>query len=221
MSIQTNIDTIQKEISGFKCMLVAVTKTKPVSDLNQAYLAGMRHFGENKVQEMQEKQPQLPHDINWHLIGHLQSNKVKYIAPYVYLIHSVDSLGLLKEINKQAIKNNRIINCLLQIYIANEDTKFGMDISELKELLNSEEYNAMKNIKICGLMGMATFTDNNNQIRNEFKTLKNLFEDIKIAYFANKPEFKEISMGMSGDYKVALEEGSTIIRVGSAIFGTR
>jgi PLP dependent protein len=220
-NIRENISKIQKEIADYNCTLVAVTKTKPIPDLIEAYNAGLRHFGENRVQEMQEKFPQLPTDVCWHLIGHLQTNKVKYIAPYVSLIHSVDSLSLLKEINKQAIKNNRIINCLLQVYITNEDSKFGLDKKELIALLQSDEYKELKNISICGLMGMATFTDNQEQIRLEFRNLKILFDEIKAGYFAENSNFKEVSMGMSGDYKIALEEGSTIVRVGSAIFGSR
>lgn len=221
MSINANIAHIQQEIARYPCTLVAVTKTKPLPDLEEAYKAGLRHFGENKVQEMESKQPSLPADVRWHLIGHLQSNKVKYIAPYVHLIHSVDSIGLLKEINKQALKNNRVIDCLLQMHIASEETKFGMDENEFYALLQSTECKELKNIRIVGLMGMATFTDNQQLIRKEFRGLKNLFDKVKFDFFKHDAAFKEISMGMSGDYKIALEEGSTMVRVGSAIFGSR
>ena len=200
--------------------LVAVSKTKPISDLMEAYNAGQRIFGENKIQEMVDKQEQLPKDIEWHMIGHLQSNKVKYMASFVHLIHGVDSLKTLKEINKQALKNNRIINCLLQLKIAKEDTKFGFSYNEVEKLLSSEEFKNLSNIKIKGLMGMASFVENDTIIREEFKTLNNFFNILKKEESANfTPTI--ISMGMSGDYKIAIEEGSTMIRVGSSIFGTR
>jgi len=201
--------------------LIAVSKTKPVSAVLEAYDAGQRHFGENKVQEMELKYEALPKDIHWHLIGHLQTNKVKYIAPFVHLIHSVDSLKLLQEINKQGEKNNRVIKCLLQFHIAEEETKFGLSLDEATELLNSTEYAEMKNIEIVGVMGMASFTEDQNKIHDEFHFLKSLFDGLKNGYFTEQASFKEISMGMSGDYKIALLEGSTMVRVGSSIFGSR
>jgi pyridoxal phosphate enzyme (YggS family) len=202
-------------------MLVAVSKTKPVEDIQQAYIAGQRIFGENKVQEMTSKYEVLPKDIQWHLIGHLQTNKVKYIAPYVSLIHSIDSEKLLREVNKEAKKNNRIISCLLQFHIAEEETKFGFSFDEAKELIESEAFLNFQNIQIVGIMGMASFTENEQQIRNEFQTLHDYFQVLKSHYFKFNPDFKEISMGMSGDYKIAIEHGSTMIRVGSTIFGHR
>lgn len=201
--------------------LIAVSKTKPVEAIQEAYAAGQRHFGENKVQELVDKQTQLPADINWHLIGHLQSNKVKYIAPFVHLIHAVDSLKLLQEIDKEAQKNKRIISCLLQVHIAEEEHKFGLDVEELKEILESNAFVELQHVRICGLMGMATFTNSEEQIRGEFQNLYNTFQVIKSHYFKFNPDFKEISMGMSGDYEIAIEEGSTMIRVGSKIFGGR
>ena len=201
--------------------LVAVSKTKPVSAIEEAYAAGQRHYGENKVQELVEKAEQLPKDIHWHLIGHLQSNKVKYIAPFVALIHSVDSLKLLLEINRQAAKNNRVIPVLLQFHIAQEETKFGFSFEEISELLNSDEFKNASNIRIDGVMGMASFTDNEALIRKEFKLLKTYFDELKSTFFSEKNHFSICSMGMSGDYKIAIEEGSTMIRVGSSIFGSR
>ena len=201
--------------------LVAVSKTKPKEAIKEAYLAGQRVFGENKVQELVEKAETLPNDIEWHLIGHLQRNKVKYIAPFVSLIHAVDSLRLLQEINKQGAKNNRTIDCLLQFHIADEDTKFGLDENEAIELLNSETYQGMNNIKLCGVMGMATFTDNLEQVRDEFQKLHKLFDKLKTSHFSLNEDFKTISMGMSGDWEIAIEEGSNMIRVGSSIFGSR
>ena len=201
--------------------LVAVSKTKPVEDIQQAYNAGQCIFGENKVQEMTSKYEVLPKDIQWHLIGHLQTNKVKYIAPYVSLIHSIDSEKLLREVNKEAKKNNRIISCLLQFHIAEEETKFGFSFDEAKELIESDAFLNFQNIQIVGIMGMASFTENEQQIRNEFQTLHDYFQVLKSHYFKFNPDFKEISMGMSGDYKIAIEHGSTMIRVGSTIFGHR
>ena len=212
MSISENIKHIKSQIPE-TITLIAVSKTKPNDMLLEAYNAGQRHFGENYVQELVDKETQLPKDINWHFIGHLQSNKVKYIAPFVYLIHGIDSFNLLKEINKQAQKNNRIIDCLLQIYIANEETKFGLYFKEASDILNSTEFKVLKNINIKGFMAMASNTDNKGQIKNEFATLKNF----SLQY----PEFKILSFGMSSDYKLAIEEGSTMIRVGSSIFGER
>lgn len=218
--IAENLSEIRKSIPEHVC-LVAVSKTKPVSDLMIAYNAGQRHFGENKVQEMCEKQAIMPNDICWHLIGHLQSNKVKYIAPFVHLIHSVDSLKLLLEINKQAKKNDRVISILLQFHIAKEETKFGLDRHEVIELLNSDEFKACENVRVIGVMGMASFVDDINQIRIEFISLKSHFDFLKENFFATDAYFKEISMGMSGDYPLAIEQGSTIVRVGSSIFGGR
>ncbi len=216
MSIKDNLNTIKKSLPSH-VQLVAVSKTKPIADIEEAYAAGQRIFGENKIQEMTEKQEVLPKDIEWHMIGHIQRNKVKYMAAYVALIHGVDSLKLLKEINKQAKKHNRVIPCLLQIHIAEEDTKFGFDETDLNELISSNDIGELNNIKIVGLMGMATFTDNGRQIRKEFKQLKNLYEKTKSVF----PDLSQLSMGMSGDYKIAIEEGSTMIRVGSSIFGSR
>lgn len=211
-----------KKYSEVHCVtLVAVSKTKPVEAISHLYDQGQRIFGENKVQELVEKHEKLPKDIEWHLIGHLQKNKVKYIAPFVKMIHSVDSLELLVTINKEAAKNNRVIDVLLQFHIAKEDTKFGLDLHEAIELLDQNIKNELPNIQICGVMGMATFTDNTTLVQREFKQLKLYFEQLKSAYFINDDKFKEISMGMSGDYELAISEGSTMIRVGSAIFGTR
>jgi len=187
----------------------------------EAYESGHRIFGENKAQELISKQPKLPSDIQWHFIGHLQTNKVKYIAPFVSLIESVDRLKLLREINKQANKSERIIDCLLQFHIATEDTKFGLNMDEAKEMLDSESYKSMKNVRICGVMGMATFTEDEEKVRAEFKNLKNIFTQLKTKYFGEAEHFREISMGMSGDYQIAVEEGSTIVRIGSLIFGER
>jgi pyridoxal phosphate enzyme (YggS family) len=218
--IQENLKAILSTIPS-EVTLVAVTKTKPVSDLEEVYKAGQRIFGENKVQEMVDKYDQLPKDIEWHLIGHLQTNKVKFIAPFVAMIHSVDSLKLLNEINKEAKKNNRTIDCLLQFHIAEEETKFGLSIEEAKEILESNEFVEMQNISIVGIMGMASFTENNEIVRNEFRTLESYFQILKSHFFKFNYDFKEISMGMSGDYLIAIEEGSTMVRVGSSIFGSR
>ena len=216
MSIKDSLIKIKESLPSH-VQLVAVSKTKPIADIEEAYAAGQRVFGENKIQEMTEKQEVLPKDIEWHMIGHIQRNKVKYMAAYVALIHGVDSLKLLKEINKQAKKHNRVIPCLLQVHIAEEDTKFGFEGNELNELISSNDLEALTNIKIVGLMGMATFTENEQQIRKEFQQLKSLFEKIKPTF----PHLLHLSMGMSGDYKIAIEEGSTMIRVGSSIFGSR
>jgi len=215
MSIKANLEAIQQTIPA-DVTLVAVSKTKPVSDLQEAYDAGIRDFGENKIQEMCEKYEFLPKDIRWHMIGHVQTNKVKYMAPFVYLIHGVDSLKLLKEINKEAAKNNRVINVLLQVFIADEETKFGLDAGELEAIL-SNEIQGLPHVKVVGLMGMATFTTDENKIREEFKSLKSLFDQ----FAPQHPEMKIISMGMSGDYQLAMEEGSTMVRIGSSIFGHR
>lgn len=221
MSITDNIKAIKNEIESVAVKLVAVSKTKPNEDILEAYQAGQRIFGENQVQEMVEKYEALPKDIQWHLVGHLQSNKVKYIAPFVSLIHGVDSLKLLKEIDKQALKHNRVIDCLLQIYIADEETKFGLGFDEAIELLESQEFTELKNIRIVGLMGIATNTENPKQIKEEFYELQTLFKGIKLSYFRNEDSFKELSMGMSADYKIAIEQGSTLVRIGSDIFGGR
>ena len=221
MSITENIEEIKLKLKNTNTKLIAVSKTKSKEDILEAYNCGQRLFGENHVQELVEKYENLPKDIEWHIVGHLQSNKVKYIAPFISLIHSVDSLKLLIEINKQAAKNSRVINCLLQIYIADEDTKFGLGYDEVVELLRSEEFAAMQNVKIVGLMGMATNTDKEVQIRTEFKELAVLFAGIKASFFRKVDDFKEVSMGMSSDYEIAAQEGSTMIRVGSTIFGNR
>ena len=220
MSVQQNIISIRKHIPAH-VQLVCVSKFHPDEVLLEAYYAGERVFGESKVQEMCGKQQRLPKDIHWHFIGHLQTNKIKQIVPFVDLIHGVDSFKLLVEINKQAEKQNRKVNCLLQVYIASEATKFGFSPDGLKSLLATAEWQELKNINIAGLMGMATFTDDKNQIRSEFKSLKMLFDELKNIYFADNASFKEISMGMSDDYQIAIEEGSTMVRVGSSIFGVR
>ncbi|MFA8299785.1 MAG: YggS family pyridoxal phosphate-dependent enzyme [Hyphomicrobiales bacterium] len=220
MNIKERLNNIKTSIpEGVK--LVAVSKTKPVEDLQEAYDAGQRVFGENKALEVAHKYEVLPKDIEWHFIGHLQTNKVKYIAPFIHIIESVDSLKVLKEINKQAKKNNRVINILLQFHIAEEDTKFGLSIEEAKEIIGSEGYVSMVNINVVGVMGMATFIDDEAQVKREFKTLKQIFDQLKAEEFKDKEDFNIISMGMSGDYKLAIEEGSTNIRVGSSIFGVR
>ena len=219
MSIKNNLLHIKATLPEH-VTLVAVSKTKPVSDLMEGYEAGQRIFGENKIQEMAEKWEQMPKDIQWHMIGHVQTNKVKFMAPFVSLIHGVDSLKLLQEINKQAVKNNRIIDCLLQIYIAEEETKFGLDEEELASLLSSSEFHEIKNIRIVGLMGMATFTDNKDQIKKEFLHLKTIFDKTKELKTENC-QLETISMGMSGDYQLAIECGSTMVRIGSSIFGGR
>ncbi len=220
MSIKENIQKYNNQLPE-KVKLVAVSKTKPNSFVLEAYNAGQRIFGENKVQDLTAKQPELPSDIIWHFIGHLQRNKVKFIAPFVNTIHAIDSLRLLKEINKQAVINNKTINCLLQFHIAEEETKFGLNMQEAKEILKNDDFKNLRNIKISGLMGMATYTQDKEQIRKEFRNLKNYFNQLKSDYFKENTEFKEISMGMSGDYKIAIEEGSTMIRIGTDIFGAR
>ena len=202
-------------------VLIAVSKTHPIERIMEAYEAGQRDFGENKVQELVEKYEALPKDIRWHMIGHLQSNKVKYIAPFVHLIHGVDSFNLLKEINKQGQKNGRRISCLLQFHIAQEDTKFGLSLEEAKAFLAGPEFSLLDHVRICGVMGMATFTENTAQIRQEFQNLHAIYQNLLSSYFSSNSEFKEISMGMSDDYPIAMEEGSTLIRVGSKIFGAR
>lgn len=216
MSVAENLKKIKAELPA-NVTLIAVSKTKPVELIKEAYDAGQRDFGENYIQELEDKHKQLPTDIRWHAIGHLQSNKVKYIAPFVHLVHAVDSLKLLQEINKQALKNNRVIDCLLQIYIAQEETKFGFSFGECENLFQSDELKQLKNIRIVGFMGMATNTENETQIKNEFHSLRELFSKLSISNL----QLSILSMGMSSDYKIAIEEGSTMIRIGSSIFGER
>lgn len=218
--ISENLSAIKSTIPS-NVELIAVSKTKPVSELKECYDAGQRIFGENKALEMRDKHEQLPKDIQWHFIGHLQTNKIKYIAPFVSLIHSIDSFSLLEAVNKEAVKHGRTLDCLLQFHIAQEDTKFGLSLEEAENILQSNEYQGFKNIRICGVMGMATFTDDIEQVRNEFKTLKTIFDALKERHFKDADFFKEISMGMSDDYPIAIEEGSTMVRIGSKIFGAR
>ena len=215
MDISRNIKNFKEELGDVT--LVAVSKTKPTEDILEAYETGHRIFGENKIQEMTEKWEELPKDIEWHMVGHVQRNKVKYMAPYVGLIHAVDSLKLLKEVNKEAAKNERTIKCLLQIKIADEDSKFGISEKEAGEILDSEKFKGFKNVEVIGLMGMATFTEDENQVKKEFQYLKSVFDQFK----KDHPKFKVLSMGMSGDYKIALSCGSTMVRIGSSIFGER
>lgn len=218
--IKDNLETVRKSIpSGV--LLVAVSKTKPVEDLKEAYEAGQHVFGENHALEMRDKHEALPHDIDWHFIGHLQTNKIKYIISYVKLIHSIDTFNLLQAVNKEAVKNDRVVDCLLQFHVAEEETKFGLSIEEAEEMLNSETFKSLRNVRICGVMGMATNTDDQAQIRKEFHHLKEIFDTIKSKYFTDCEYFKDISMGMSHDYPIAIEEGSTMVRVGSKIFGER
>jgi pyridoxal phosphate enzyme (YggS family) len=220
MSITKNLTQIKSQLPAH-VTLVAVSKTKPVSDLMEAYTAGQRIFGENKIQEMTEKWEQMPKDIEWHMIGHVQTNKVKFMAEYVSLIHGVDSLKLLQEINKQAKKHNRVIDCLLQIHIAEEETKFGLDEEELNHVLTSDDFKSLENIRIVGLMGMATFTENQNQIEKEFNHLKTIFDKLNTIPFTQNLKPNILSMGMSGDYQLAISCGSTMVRIGSSIFGAR
>jgi pyridoxal phosphate enzyme (YggS family) len=221
MSIADNITSLKKETDDSGVILLAVSKTKPPEDLQQAYDAGQRVFGENQVQEMVEKYELLPKDIEWHLIGHLQSNKVKYIAPFISMIQSVDSIKLLQEINKHALKHDRVIDCLLQIYIADEETKYGLGFDEAIELLRSDEFAELKNIRIRGLMGIATNTDKEKQVAEEYYELDMFFKGIKQSFFRKEDSFDTLSMGMSSDYKIAIEKGSTMVRLGSTIFGSR
>jgi len=221
MSIADNIINLNKETNALKVTLLVVSKTKSNEDIQQAYDAGQRLFGENQVQELVEKQEHLPKDIQWHLIGHLQSNKVKYIAPFISMIQSVDSLKLLQEINKHALKNERVIDCLLQLYIADEETKFGLGFDEAIELLRSNEFTGLKNVRIRGLMGIATNTDNEKQIGEEYYELETFYRGIKQSFFRKEKSFNILSMGMSSDYKLAIEKGSNMVRLGSTIFGSR
>ena len=220
MDIGKNIKKLV-ELLPEKVRLVAVSKTKPNEDILEAYAAGQRIFGENKVQDLTKKYDELPKDIEWHFIGHPQTNKVKYIAPFISLIHGVDSIKLLKTINKEAQKNNRVVHVLLQFHIAEERTKFGLSLDEADQILESEEFKMLENVEVVGVMGMATYTNDENKIRNEFRVLNNIFNTLKNKYFAASNSFKEISMGMSEDFPIAVEEGSTLIRVGSKIFGAR
>lgn len=220
MTISDKIQEIKSEIPA-SVSLIAVSKTKPIEKLKEAYEGGQLDFGENKVQELTDKFEVLPKDIRWHFIGHLQTNKVKYIAPFIHLIHSVDSFKLLKEIDKEGRKNNRIIPVLIQFHIATEDTKYGFSIDEVEEMISDVEFENLKNIQIKGVMGMATFTEDLKVVENEFSILHQIFQILKETYFPNQPEFKEISMGMSGDYLTAIKCGSTMVRIGSTIFGER
>lgn len=219
-SIKDNLLKIKSDLPN-GVQLVAVSKTKPEEDIVEAYNAGQRIFGESHAQELKQKHEDLPKDIDWHFIGHLQTNKIKYIVEYVKLIHSVDSFNLLQAINKEALKKGVVVNCLLQFFIATEETKFGMSIDEARQLLESDDFKNMQNVRICGVMGIGSLTDDESQTHSEFAHLKQIFDMLKADYFANSPEFKEISMGMSGDYKLAIEHGSTLVRVGSSIFGKR
>lgn len=221
MSIASNIQEIQSELQPIGVCLVAISKTKNKDEILEAYQTGQRIFGENLVQELIEKKEQLPDDIAWHMVGHLQTNKVKYIAPFIALIQSVDSLRLLKEINKHAKRHNRIIDCLLQVDVSMEETKFGLDHIELIELLESQDFAELQNVRICGLMGIATNTDNEKVIKEDFYELKTLFNGIKTSYFRSQESFQTLSMGMSSDYKIAIQKGSNMVRLGSTIFGKR
>jgi len=220
MSVHERLHAIRRSLPGH-VRLVAVSKNHPPEVVREAYDAGQRVFGENKAQELIQKQPVLPQDIEWHFIGHLQTNKVKYIVPFVSMIESVDSLKLLKEINKQAAKAGRKVSCLLQFHIASEETKFGLDLDEAREILASDTFKAMQYVQICGVMGMGTFTEDESTLRREFSTLREYFHTLKKEFFSRDDAFREISMGMSGDYPIAIEEGSTNVRVGTAIFGER
>ena len=221
MDIKANLEQVKKSFQNPNCKLIAVSKTKPLADLQAAYAAGIRDFGENKVQEIQAKQPEMPADTRWHMIGHLQSNKIKYIAPFIHLIHGVDSFKLLVEIDKQGKKIDRPIPVLLQIHIATEESKFGFDLDELEAMLASPEFTNLTHVQIQGLMGMASFTESQEQIRTEFKGLKQLYENLKKRALPSFVNLHELSMGMSGDYQIAQEEGSTMVRIGSSIFGAR
>jgi len=218
--VKENLEKVKKTIPA-GVLLVAVSKTKPVEDIQEAYDAGQRVFGENHALEMRDKHEVLPKDIDWHFIGHLQTNKIKYIVSFARMIHSIDTFNLLQAVNKEAAKRDRVVDCLLQFHIAEEETKFGLSMEEAEEILNSDIFKGMKNVRICGVMGMATNTDDMAQVRKEFKHLKEIFNTLRKKYFADNEWFKEISMGMSHDYPIAIEEGSTMVRVGSKIFGER
>ncbi len=221
MSIADNIHRIEQELAGTAARLVVVTKTHPVEKLEEAYAAGARLFGENRPQEMAAKHPQLPADVEWHLIGQLQTNKAKLVAPFVHTVQSIDSLKLLRELDKHAAAHGRVINGLLQFHIAQEETKAGLTLAEAEEMLASEDFRQLQHVRLTGVMGVATFTDDEARLRQEFKQLCEYFEQLKAGFFAEQPAFCEISMGMSGDYALAVAEGSTLVRVGSAIFGSR
>lgn len=220
MGIVENLQKLTKQIPDH-VTLVAVSKTKPDEMIMEAYQAGHRDFGENKVQDLAARQERLPDDIRWHMIGHLQSNKVKYLTSFVHMIHGVDSLKLLKVINREALKNERVIDCLLQVHIAREETKFGLSRDEVLQMVHSESYGELENIRIRGVMGMASYTENSAQIREEFRQLKRIFEELKASVFASRKQFDQLSFGMSDDYQLAVEEGSTMVRIGSLIFGSR
>ncbi|MEQ8707119.1 MAG: YggS family pyridoxal phosphate-dependent enzyme [Phaeodactylibacter sp.] len=216
-----NFKELQEQLAQTKTTLVAVSKTKPNEKILSLYEQGQRDFGENRVQEMADKYAALPQDIRWHFIGHLQTNKVKYMAEFVHLVHSVDRQKILKEINKRAKQHDRVIDCLLQFHIAEEESKFGFDLAEAKGMLEAEAFKNFNNIRICGVMGMATFTEDEQKVRREFQALHKIFDTLHTNYFADQPHFREISMGMSGDYPIAQEEGSTMVRIGSLLFGPR
>ena len=218
--ISFNISRLKSELPS-SVKLVAVSKTKPVSDIIEAFNAGQKYFGENRVQELLDKKDHVPADVEWHLIGHLQTNKVKYVVPFISLIQSVDSLKLLNSINNEASKINKVVNCLLQIHIAEEETKYGFSMSEIESIIDGKGFEGLKFVRICGVMGMATYTDDFSQVRKEFSCLREYFKILKSGYFSSEDYFREISMGMSGDYKIALEEGSTMVRIGSLLFGER
>ena len=220
MSIASNINDIRKQLPA-QVRLIAVSKFKPAEDILEAYKAGQRLFGENKAQEMTAKHEVLPKDIEWHFIGHLQTNKIKYIIPFVHCIHSIDSAHLLAEVERHAAKAGRVVPCLLQFHIATEETKFGFSMEEAEEMLQSADFKNWNHVEICGVMGMASNTENSSQVRQEFRHLKNIFDHLKNKYFPQQETFREISMGMTGDYPIAVEEGSTLVRIGSAIFGAR
>lgn len=220
MSVKDNLLKIRQSIPS-NVTLIAVSKTKPAEDILEAYQTGQRVFGENKAQEMKEKYALLPKDIQWHMIGHLQENKVKYIVPFVSMIHSVDSLKILLAINKRALLCNRVVDCLFEMDISHEESKFGLSMEELISILSSEEYKQMANVRICGLMGIGSITEDKEQTRKEFRTLKEMFLEIKQKFFSNSEYFSQISMGMSSDYDLAIQEGSTMVRIGSSIFGAR
>lgn len=221
MNIAENINTLRREMQGYSCRLVAISKTKSDEEIMEAYKAGQRIFGENKVRELADKYERLPKDIEWHMVGHLQTNKVKYIAPFIAMIHSVDSLKLLNEINKQAGKYDRVIPCLLQVHIAEEETKYGLSKEELFSLLAPRSLSDLENVRIAGLMGMATFTTDEEKIRKEFRYLKSIFDEASERFKHPRIAMTEISMGMTGDYQIAMEEGSTLVRIGTAVFGER
>jgi pyridoxal phosphate enzyme (YggS family) len=220
-TIMQRYSEISRELDQRQVRLVAVSKTQPPENILELYRLGHRHFGENRVQELAEKYEALPRDIAWHLIGHLQTNKVRAVVPFVHLIHSIDSLRLLQEVDKQAARVNRVVDCLLQFHIAREDTKFGFDPAEGRAMLEQGAWKALRHVRLCGVMGMASFTNDEAQVRREFALLRAIFSDLKRDFFSGEPHFREISMGMSADWRLAVEEGSTIVRIGSLLFGER